>query len=115
MVIRPIQRRRHQSQLRPDRDDDFQRDLLQHQHRINHEEISLKRNYVATADFAVNHGDGADLRLPGAGLSARSKWIAKQKRRFNLYPCYYDSTPAHSVQTPLLDGTAAFTTSRQFC
>ena len=68
--------------------------------------ISLKRNYVATTDFAVNHGD--QMRI--------SDYLALDFRRalkvdppnpndVSIYiPCYYDSTPARSVQTPMLDG-----------
>ena len=68
--------------------------------------ISLKRNYVATTDFAVNHGD--QMRI--------SDYLALDFRRalkvdppipndVSIYiPCYYDSTPDRNVQTPVLDG-----------
>lgn len=68
--------------------------------------ISLKRNYVATTDFAVNYGD--QMRI--------SDYLALDFRRalkvdppspndVSIYiPCYYDSTPDRNVQTPVLDG-----------
>ena len=68
--------------------------------------ISLKRNYVATTDFAVNYGD--QMRI--------SDYLALDFRRalkvdppnpndVSIYiPCYYDSTPDRNVQTPSLDG-----------
>ena len=68
--------------------------------------VSLKRNYAATSDFAMNHAD--QMRI--------SDYVALDMRRsvkvepikvndVNVYiPCYYDSTQARSPQTPLLDG-----------
>jgi type II secretory pathway component PulJ len=68
--------------------------------------VALKRNYAATTDFANNHAD--QMRI--------SDYLALDFRRaltfdppqindVSIYiPCYYDSTPAHAVQTPTLDG-----------
>jgi prepilin-type N-terminal cleavage/methylation domain-containing protein len=68
--------------------------------------ISLKRSYGATTDFAINHAD--QMRI--------SDYLAMDFRRavkvdpptqndVSIYiPCYYDATPAHDVQTPVLDG-----------
>lgn len=68
--------------------------------------VALKRNYAATMDFATNHAD--QMRI--------SDYLALDFRRaikvdppttndITIYiPCYYDSTPAHSIQTPTLDG-----------
>ncbi len=68
--------------------------------------ISLKRNYVATTDFAVNHGD--QMRISDyLALDFRRalKLDPPNKNDVSIYiPCYYDSTPSRSVQTPLLDG-----------
>jgi len=68
--------------------------------------ISLKRNYVATTDFAVHHGD--QMRISDyLALDFRRAFKVDPPTRndVSIYiPCYYDSTPAHSVQTPLLDG-----------
>ena len=68
--------------------------------------ISLKRNYVATTDFAVNHGDQMRISDYLALDFRRALKVDPPNRNdVSIYiPCYYDSTPAHSVQTPLLDG-----------
>lgn len=65
--------------------------------------ISLERNYVATVDFSVNHGDqmrisdymAMDLRR-GLALEA-----AQNNTSINI-PCYYDANGM--PQTPTLDG-----------
>jgi type II secretory pathway component PulJ len=67
--------------------------------------ISLKRCYAATADFAINHSDqmrisdylAMDLRRAISVTAVRNDASIK-------IPCYYDATPSHSVQTPMLDG-----------
>lgn len=68
--------------------------------------VALKRNYAATMDYATNQAD--QMRL--------SDYLAQDFRRairvdppvpndVTLYlPSYYDSTPARSPQTPVLDG-----------
>ena len=69
--------------------------------------ISLKRNYAATTDFAINHAD--QMRI--------SDYLAMDFRRairldppvkndVSIYiPCYYDNTEERNPQTPLLDGS----------
>jgi len=68
--------------------------------------ISLKRNYVATTDFAVHHADQMRISDYLALDFRRALKVDPPNRNdVSIYiPCYYDSTPAHSVQTPLLDG-----------
>ncbi|HEV3409183.1 MAG TPA: prepilin-type N-terminal cleavage/methylation domain-containing protein, partial [Chthoniobacterales bacterium] len=68
--------------------------------------ISLKRNYAATTDFAVNHAD--QMRI--------SDYLAMDFRRainldppvrndVSIYvPCYYDNTAQRNPVTPTLDG-----------
>lgn len=68
--------------------------------------ISLKRNYAASTDFAINHAD--QMRI--------SDYLAMDFRRaikldppaqndVSVYvPCYYDSTAQRNPQTPTLDG-----------
>ena len=79
--------------------------------------ISLKRNYVASTDFAINHGD--QMRI--------SDYLALDFRRalkvdppipndVSLYiPCYYDSTPDRNVQTPVLDGKGGIRYDAEDC
>lgn len=68
--------------------------------------VALKRNYSATTDFANNHAD--QMRISDyLALDFRRalKVDPPQTNDVSIYiPCYYDSTPAHSVQTPTLDG-----------
>jgi type II secretory pathway component PulJ len=68
--------------------------------------VALKRNYAATTDFANNHAD--QMRISDyLALDFRRaiKVDPPQTNDVSIYiPCYYDSTPAHSVQTPTLDG-----------
>lgn len=67
--------------------------------------VSLKRNYVATADFAINHAD--QMRISDyLALDLRSavKFEAVKNDASVYIPCYYDSTAAGSPQTPILDG-----------
>ncbi|MDQ6626211.1 MAG: hypothetical protein M3Y69_08770 [Verrucomicrobiota bacterium] len=68
--------------------------------------VALKRNYAATTDFANNHAD--QMRISDyLALDFRRavKVDPPQANDVSIYiPCYYDSTPAHSVQTPTLDG-----------
>ena len=68
--------------------------------------ISLKRNYVATTDFAINHAD--QMRI--------SDYLALDFRRalkvdppaqndVTIYiPTYYDNTPERNPVTPSIDG-----------
>lgn len=68
--------------------------------------ISLKRNYIATTDFAVNHADQMRISDYLAMDFRRALKVDPPNRNdVSIYiPCYYDSTPARDVQTPLLDG-----------
>ncbi len=68
--------------------------------------ISLKRSYAATTDFAINHAD--QMRISDyMAMDFRRAIKVDPPNRNDVYiyiPCYYDSTPAHNVQTPTLDG-----------
>ncbi|MGZ8939976.1 MAG: hypothetical protein ACXW32_12255 [Limisphaerales bacterium] len=68
--------------------------------------VSLKRNYAATTDFAINHGD--QMRISDyLALDFRRAVKVDPPTRNNVtiyIPCYYDSTPSRNVQTPVLDG-----------
>ncbi len=68
--------------------------------------VSLKRCYAATTDFAINHAD--QMRISDyLALDFRRavKVDPPTKNDVSLYiPVYYDSTPSHNVQTPVLDG-----------
>lgn len=68
--------------------------------------VALKRNYAATTDFANNHAD--QMRISDyLALDFRRavKVDPPQTNDVSIYiPCYYDSTPSHSIQTPTLDG-----------
>ncbi len=68
--------------------------------------VALKRNYAATTAYANNHAD--QMRISDyLALDFRRalKVDPPQTNDVSIYiPCYYDSTPAHSVQTPVLNG-----------
>jgi type II secretory pathway component PulJ len=68
--------------------------------------IALKKNYAATADFAINHAD--QMRISDHLAQDFRRAVKVDPPNMNdvsIYiPCYYDSTPSRSVQTPLLDG-----------
>ena len=68
--------------------------------------VSLKRSYAATTDFAINHADQMRISDYLALDFRRAVKVDPPSRNdVSIYiPCYYDSTPARSVQTPLLDG-----------
>jgi prepilin-type N-terminal cleavage/methylation domain-containing protein len=68
--------------------------------------ISLKRNYVATTDFATHHGDQMRISDNLALDFRRALKVDPPNRNdVSIYiPCFYDSTPDRNVQTPLLDG-----------
>jgi type II secretory pathway component PulJ len=68
--------------------------------------VALKRNYSATTDFANNHADQMRISDYLALDFRRAVQVdPPQTNDVTVYiPCYYDSTPAHSVQTPVLDG-----------
>lgn len=68
--------------------------------------ISLKRNYVATTDFAVNHADQMRISDYLALDFRRALKVDPPNRNdVSIYiPCYYDATPDRTVQTPVLDG-----------
>lgn len=67
--------------------------------------VSLKRNYAATTDFAINHAD--QMRISdhlALDLRRAVKLEAVKNDTAIFIPCYYDSTVARSPQTPMLDG-----------
>ena len=67
--------------------------------------VSLKRNYAATADFAINHAD--QMRISdylALDLRRAVKLEAVTNNAAVYIPCYYDSTETRSPQTPVLDG-----------
>ena len=68
--------------------------------------ISLKRSYAATTDFAINHAD--QMRISDyLALDFRRaiKVDPPAQNNVSIYiPAYYDTTPSHNVQTPVLDG-----------
>lgn len=68
--------------------------------------VSLKRNYVATTNFAINHAN--QMRISdylAMDFRRALKVDPPNKNDVTLYiPCFYDSTPARNVQTPSLDG-----------
>ena len=67
--------------------------------------VSLKRNYTATADFAINHADQMRISDYLALDLRRAVKVEAVKNDASIYiPCYYDSTEARSPQTPILDG-----------
>ena len=67
--------------------------------------VSLRRSYSATLDFAINHGDQMRISDYLALDFRRAVAVSAVKNNAAIYiPCYYDSTPARSPQTPLLDG-----------
>ncbi len=67
--------------------------------------VSLKRNYAATTDFAINHADQMRISDYLALDMRRAVKVEAVTNDASIFiPCYYDSTPARSVQTPVLDG-----------
>ncbi|HSH37570.1 MAG TPA: hypothetical protein VK993_02190 [Chthoniobacterales bacterium] len=67
--------------------------------------VSLRRNYTATTDFAINHADQMRISDYLALDLRRAVKLEPLKNDASIYiPCYYDSTAARSPQTPLLDG-----------
>ncbi|HEX8281217.1 MAG TPA: prepilin-type N-terminal cleavage/methylation domain-containing protein [Chthoniobacterales bacterium] len=67
--------------------------------------VSLKRNYAATMDFAVNHADQMRISDYLAQDFRRAVAVNVAQNDVSIFiPTYYDSTPARNVQTPTLDG-----------
>jgi len=67
--------------------------------------VSLKRNYAATMDFAVNHADQMRISDYLAQDFRRAVAVNLAQNDATMYiPCYYDATTARNVQTPTLDG-----------
>jgi type II secretory pathway component PulJ len=67
--------------------------------------ISLRRNYAATTDFAINHADQMRISDYLALDLRRAVKVEPVRNDVAVYiPCYYDSTESRSPQTPLLDG-----------
>ena len=67
--------------------------------------VALKRSYAATIDFAINHGDQMRISDYLALDFRRALTVAAVRNDASIsIPCYYDSTPTRSVQTPILNG-----------
>ena len=67
--------------------------------------VALKRSYAATVDFAINHADQMRISDYLALDFRRAVAVAAVRNDASIsIPCYYDSTPARSAQTPILDG-----------
>jgi len=68
--------------------------------------VALQRNYAATTDYANNHADQMRISDHLARDFRRAvKVDPPQTNDVSIYlPCYYDSTEAHSIQTPTLNG-----------
>ena len=69
--------------------------------------VSLKRNYAATTDFAINHADQMRISDYMAMDFRRAVKVDPPNRNdVSIYiPTYYDdSTPALNPRTPTLDG-----------
>jgi type II secretory pathway component PulJ len=68
--------------------------------------VSLKRNYAATTDFAINHGDQMRISDYLAMDFRRAVRIDPPNRNdVSIYiPTYYDATSPHNPMTPALDG-----------
>lgn len=68
--------------------------------------ISLKRNYVATTDFAVNHADQmriSDYLAMDFRRAIKVESLAQNDATLYI-PCYYDNAVDRNPQTPTLDG-----------
>jgi type II secretory pathway component PulJ len=67
--------------------------------------VSLRRNYAATTDFAINHADQMRISDYLALDLRRAVKVEPVKNDVAIYiPCYYDSTETRSPQTPILNG-----------
>ena len=67
--------------------------------------VALKRSYAATIDFAINHGDQMRISDYLALDFRRAVSVTAVKNDATVsIPCYYDSTPSKSPQTPVLNG-----------
>ena len=67
--------------------------------------VALKRSYAATIDFAINHADQMRISDYLALDFRRALTVAAVRNDASIsIPCYYDSTPTRSVQTPILNG-----------
>ena len=67
--------------------------------------VALKRNYAATTDFAINHADQMRISDYLALDMRRAVKVEAVKNDATVFiPCFYDSTQARSIQTPILDG-----------
>jgi len=67
--------------------------------------VALKRSYAATIDFAINHADQMRISDYLALDFRRALAVTAVRNDASIsIPCYYDSTPARSVQTPILNG-----------
>ena len=67
--------------------------------------VSLKRNYAATVDFAINHADQMRISDYLAMDLRRAQAVQSVKNDASIFiPCYYGSSANPSPQTPTLDG-----------
>ena len=67
--------------------------------------VALKRSYAATMDFAINHGDQMRISDYLALDFRRAVAVTAVRNDASIsIPCYYDSTPTKSPQTPVLNG-----------
>jgi type II secretory pathway component PulJ len=67
--------------------------------------VALKRSYAATMDFAINHGDQMRISDYLALDFRRAVTVTAVRNDASIsIPCYYDSTPTKSPQTPVLNG-----------
>ena len=67
--------------------------------------VSLRRNYAATADFAINHADQMRISDYLALDLRRAVKVEPVRNDVAIYiPCYYDATESRSPQTPILNG-----------
>lgn len=77
--------------------------------------VSLKRNYVATTDFAINHAD--QMRISdylAMDFRRAVKLDPPNRNDVTVYlPCYYDATK--NPQTPVLDGNGGVFYGAQNC
>ena len=78
--------------------------------------ISLKRNYAATSDFAINHADQMRISDFLALDLRRAVAMEAVKNDASIYiPCYYENLVTRVVQTPVLDGKGGVRYGAQDC
>jgi prepilin-type N-terminal cleavage/methylation domain-containing protein len=79
--------------------------------------ISLKKNYIATTDFAVNHAD--QMRISdylAMDFRRAIKLDTPKENDVTVYiPCYYDNAVDLNPRTPTLDGHGGIYYAAQDC